>query len=202
MPPDLPIVYPSSNPSLTRNGESPVGRPTTRPDSRGGTEECQGKRRRTPQVRGRDMGGAEGTRTPDPLLAKQVRYQLRHSPGWCVLGLSLGRGSPLPTVRRRPCASATTEPLPAPPRQRQRAEPRASSPDPRRAVEWAWMDLNHRPLPYQGSALTELSYRPVPRHVRRRRARRGYPSALVFPWGQFRSASVTSMPPTRSVQTL
>jgi hypothetical protein len=25
---------------------------------------------------------------------------------------------------------------------------------------WAWMDLNHRPLPYQGSALTELSYRP------------------------------------------
>src|SRR3954451_51636 len=26
------------------------------------------------------FGGAEGTRTPDPLLAKQVRYQLRHSP--------------------------------------------------------------------------------------------------------------------------
>src|SRR6185437_14936621 len=25
---------------------------------------------------------------------------------------------------------------------------------------WAWMDLNHRPLPYQGSALTRLSYRP------------------------------------------
>ena len=25
---------------------------------------------------------------------------------------------------------------------------------------WAWMDLNHRPLPYQGSALTGLSYRP------------------------------------------
>src|ERR1700733_15308563 len=24
------------------------------------------------------------------------------------------------------------------------------------------MDLNHRPLPYQGSALTELSYRPLP----------------------------------------
>src|SRR6202044_3371518 len=28
---------------------------------------------------------------------------------------------------------------------------------------WAWMDLNHRPLPYQGSALTELSYRPAAR---------------------------------------
>ncbi len=26
-------------------------------------------------------GGAEGTRTPDPLHAMQVRYQLRHSPG-------------------------------------------------------------------------------------------------------------------------
>ena len=25
--------------------------------------------------------GATGTRTPDPLLAKQVRYQLRHRPG-------------------------------------------------------------------------------------------------------------------------
>src|SRR4051794_40758299 len=25
---------------------------------------------------------------------------------------------------------------------------------------WAWMDLNHRPHPYQGCALTELSYRP------------------------------------------
>jgi hypothetical protein len=29
---------------------------------------------------------------------------------------------------------------------------------------WAWMDLNHRPLPYQGSALTELSYRPSTRY--------------------------------------
>ena len=26
------------------------------------------------------MGGAEGTRTPDPLHAMEVRYQLRHSP--------------------------------------------------------------------------------------------------------------------------
>src|SRR5438105_15197447 len=25
---------------------------------------------------------------------------------------------------------------------------------------WAWMDLNHRPHPYQGCALTKLSYRP------------------------------------------
>ena len=27
------------------------------------------------------MRGAEGIRTPDPLHAMQVRYQLRHSPG-------------------------------------------------------------------------------------------------------------------------
>ena len=25
---------------------------------------------------------------------------------------------------------------------------------------WAWVDLNHRPHPYQGCALTKLSYRP------------------------------------------
>jgi hypothetical protein len=29
----------------------------------------------------RHRGGAEGTRTPDPLHAMEVRYQLRHSPG-------------------------------------------------------------------------------------------------------------------------
>jgi hypothetical protein len=27
-----------------------------------------------------NAGGAKGTRTPNPLLAKQVRYQLRHGP--------------------------------------------------------------------------------------------------------------------------
>jgi hypothetical protein len=29
------------------------------------------------------LGGAEGTRTPDPLHAMQMRYQLRHSPSGC-----------------------------------------------------------------------------------------------------------------------
>ena len=28
----------------------------------------------------RPFSGARGTRTPDPLLAKQMRYQLRYSP--------------------------------------------------------------------------------------------------------------------------
>lgn len=31
-------------------------------------------------VRGFSYGGGTGTRTPNPLLAKQVRYQLRHAP--------------------------------------------------------------------------------------------------------------------------
>jgi hypothetical protein len=31
-------------------------------------------------------------------------------------------------------------------------------------VQWAQMDLNHRPHPYQGCALTELSYGPQTRH--------------------------------------
>ena len=34
---------------------------------------------RSPEFQ-RFLGGAEGTRTPDPLHAMQVRYQLRHSP--------------------------------------------------------------------------------------------------------------------------
>ena len=29
------------------------------------------------------IGGAKGIRTPDPLHAMQVRYQLRHSPKLC-----------------------------------------------------------------------------------------------------------------------
>ena len=34
---------------------------------------------------GGSSGGAEGTRTPDPLHAMQVRYQLRHSPVFLLL---------------------------------------------------------------------------------------------------------------------
>lgn len=34
-------------------------------------------------IRGFSYGGGTGTRTPNPLLAKQVRYQLRHAPVSC-----------------------------------------------------------------------------------------------------------------------
>jgi hypothetical protein len=39
-------------------------------------------------------GGAEGTRTPDPLHAMQVRYQLRHSPELLLLPRAFFRASP------------------------------------------------------------------------------------------------------------
>jgi hypothetical protein len=54
---------------------------------------------------GRQDGGDEETRTPDPLLAKEMLYQLSYVPG-------------LPREW------------------------------------WAFLDSNQRPLPYQGSALT------------------------------------------------
>lgn len=42
----------------------------------------------------KNSGGAEGTRTPDPLHAMQVRYQLRHSPGLLLLFEHFFRVSP------------------------------------------------------------------------------------------------------------
>ena len=44
-----------------------------------------------------DQGGAKGTRTPNPLLAKQVRYQLRHGPS-VTIGPSRRDFGPRPRV--------------------------------------------------------------------------------------------------------
>ena len=52
------------------------------------------KVRRNQDGSGGPAGGAEGTRTPDPLHAMQVRYQLRHSPGLLLLFPSFLRGLP------------------------------------------------------------------------------------------------------------
>jgi hypothetical protein len=65
---------------------------------------------------------------------------------------------------------------------------------------WAWMDLNHRPLPYQGSALTELSYRPMRADKSDRHAELGYRKPR--PGVQSVSLSVTSIPPASMVTRL
>jgi hypothetical protein len=55
------------------------------------------------------FGGAEGIRTPDPLHAMQVRYQLRHSPEPCqcyrrskLVGNSPAKTFFVKTLRSRP----------------------------------------------------------------------------------------------------
>jgi hypothetical protein len=64
------------------------------------------------------------------------------------------------------------------------------------------MDLNHRPLPYQGSALTELSYRPDAARQTNcsGHAELGY--RKLGPDRQSVSLSVTSIPPANIVTRL
>jgi hypothetical protein len=62
-------------------------------------------------------GGDEGIRTPDPLLAKQVLFQLSYAPIRCAAS----KRSRMPMSYR---------------------------------CWWVVVDSNHRPLPYQGNALT------------------------------------------------
>ena len=58
------------------------------------------------------MGGAEGIRTPDPLTASQVRYQLRHSPSRSPWSL---HGAPCNRTRARSAPVAPGVPAQPPP---------------------------------------------------------------------------------------
>jgi hypothetical protein len=108
----------------------------------------------------RDTSGDEGNRTPNPRLAKAVLCQLSYVPGWANQRelsevASRHRVASAWLRRRRSAATAAA------------ATARTSSsgfftPPPSYAVRramnvrlpWAWEDLNLRPHPYQGCALT------------------------------------------------
>jgi hypothetical protein len=97
----LMLAMPATRPEATGGSRraTPAGtRSGTRARSghQGGTGNVTAapSRRTKPQV---TMGGAEGTRTPDPHTASVVRYQLRHSPmsraGQATARLLMGRVS-------------------------------------------------------------------------------------------------------------
>ena len=71
-------------------------------------------------------GGAEEDRTPDLLRARQALSQLSYGP-------RVFRRSETPAVCSRKLMQTTV---------------------PFRVTWWVWVDLNHRPHPYQGCALT------------------------------------------------
>ncbi len=75
-------------------------------------------------------GGAEEDRTPDLLRARQALSQLSYGPIATSVLLTYGHGGPSGILRFRPLGLAV------------------------RATWWAWEELNLRPRPYQGRALT------------------------------------------------
>lgn len=143
----------------------------------GGVAELKAK---VPVISDRDFsyGGGTGTRTPNPLLAKQVRYQLRHAPirsnpsiiphvqaGIYQLrpGSSASRPCRL-TCSRHPSGLRIPVPfyrpgdlrlplLKLPATSSQAPHSGSVLPEPL-SVPWAYQDLNLGPLRYQRSALT------------------------------------------------
>jgi hypothetical protein len=82
-----------------------------------------------------ESGGDEETRTPDPLLAKEMLFQLSYVPSASESELVyLRRPEGLLRGSGRPPLSRGCRPSPC--------------------EWWAFLDSNQRPLPYQGSALT------------------------------------------------
>ena len=93
---------------------------------------------------GRSSCGAEETRTPDFLLAKEALYQLSYGPksGCAAFGDAA-------SSRASSCERASDAGW-APAGEAGSRLQRGSPDEP----EWAFLDSNQRPLPYQGSALT------------------------------------------------
>src|SRR5690606_39077375 len=77
-----------------RAGRGQARRQGTSGASGGGTEPARGRRLTASRL---VLGGASGTRTRNPLLAKQVRYHLRHGPAFAPSGAD----APAPRVSRR-----------------------------------------------------------------------------------------------------
>ena len=109
------------------NASASVGTPLPRAFREGRPSASYGRPLRDSPATGRPLrdlfGGPEGTRTPDPLHAMQVRYQLRHRP--------MPRPSPRPDPRQaasgtRACPRACRPRPPAPaPRRSASRRPRA-----------------------------------------------------------------------------
>ena len=95
-------------------------------------------------------GGDEGTRTPDPLLAKEVLSQLSYIP---TVGANGTAPAALPPADRKTATgrAGDSRAIVGPPllgRLRHREDTSGG------VSWWAFLDSNQRPLPYQGSALT------------------------------------------------
>ena len=115
-------------------------------------------------------GGDEGNRTPNPRLAKAVLCQLSYVPGRGPAAQRRGRavrsGGLAPEVglglgRARACGRASTAPPAATATSTTSffrwllLERRTALAVDDRGMRWAWEDLNLRPHPYQGCALTD-----------------------------------------------
>jgi hypothetical protein len=96
------------------------------------------------------VGGAKEDRTPDLLRARQALSQLSYGPGFRWQNTEDGGRT---TVCR--CAAGRSV--------KAGWRSHATFPSPALRNWWAWEDLNLRPHPYQGCALTKLSYRPKAR---------------------------------------
>ncbi len=91
-------------------------------------------------VQTRKIGGAEEDRTPDLLRARQALSQLSYGPGGVIRKTNyhavIFENCPLAALRTHQTEAARQLPAML------------------TREWWVWVELNHRPHPYQGSALT------------------------------------------------